>query len=157
MGYDAVGKVYIPLEELQALYEKYCPALKGADYIRLGNPSTVGDELVVDYAVSSECDPRDWSVPPEFLKKKADAVLEKSSELYARDHEDDCECGCQDARLAEKYHDEHACPGCGCLPGEGVTAGCTDPTGCGYHDRVGKDYDRELELERKSDKDDIPF
>jgi len=23
-------------------------------------------------------------------------------------------------------------PGCGCLPGEGVTAGCVHPDGCGY-------------------------
>lgn len=25
-----------------------------------------------------------------------------------------------------------ACPGCGCMPGDGVTEGCDDPIGCGY-------------------------
>ncbi len=26
-----------------------------------------------------------------------------------------------------------ACPGCGCLPGDGITDGCEDEDGCGYH------------------------
>ena len=25
-----------------------------------------------------------------------------------------------------------ACPGCGCEPGDGTTAGCTHPDGCGF-------------------------
>ena len=25
-----------------------------------------------------------------------------------------------------------ACPGCGCLPGDGITSGCTDRDGCGW-------------------------
>ena len=25
-----------------------------------------------------------------------------------------------------------ACPGCGCMPGDGRTEGCIDPDGCGY-------------------------
>lgn len=25
-----------------------------------------------------------------------------------------------------------ACPGCGCMPGDGRTPGCTDPLGCGF-------------------------
>jgi hypothetical protein len=28
--------------------------------------------------------------------------------------------------------EEDACPGCGCMPGDGRTKGCTDPDGCGY-------------------------
>lgn len=28
--------------------------------------------------------------------------------------------------------EDYSCPGCGCLPGEGRTPGCTDPDGCGY-------------------------
>lgn len=28
--------------------------------------------------------------------------------------------------------DQDACPGCGCLPGDGVTPGCQDPDGCGF-------------------------
>ena len=31
----------------------------------------------------------------------------------------------------EEEDDEEACPGCGCVPGGGVTAGCTHPAGCG--------------------------
>jgi hypothetical protein len=28
---------------------------------------------------------------------------------------------------------DEACPGCGCLPGEGVTIDCTHPDGCGFY------------------------
>ena len=39
-----------------------------------------------------------------------------------------------------------ACPGCGCLPGEGLTDGCEDRDGCGYHrsiaDGSGNDLDQ---------------
>lgn len=28
--------------------------------------------------------------------------------------------------------DSQACPGCGCMPGEGMTPECNDPNGCGY-------------------------
>lgn len=31
-----------------------------------------------------------------------------------------------------KYIPE-ACEGCGCLPGEGITEGCSHPEGCGYN------------------------
>jgi len=38
--------------------------------------------------------------------------------------------------LAEAVRQAHksddSCPGCGCRPGDGVTKGCTAPTGCGY-------------------------
>jgi len=36
-----------------------------------------------------------------------------------------------------------ACPGCGCLPGDGLTDGCEDPMGCGYNRQ------RERETEKK--------
>jgi len=29
--------------------------------------------------------------------------------------------------------DPEACPGCGCMPGDGITDGCTHPEGCGYY------------------------
>lgn len=32
---------------------------------------------------------------------------------------------------AEEKEPDDACPGCGCLPGEGLTPGCTDLLGCG--------------------------
>jgi hypothetical protein len=28
--------------------------------------------------------------------------------------------------------DPEACPGCGCMPGDGRTYGCADPDGCGF-------------------------
>lgn len=29
--------------------------------------------------------------------------------------------------------DEYACPGCGCVPGDGYTPGCEHPDGCGFY------------------------
>jgi hypothetical protein len=31
----------------------------------------------------------------------------------------------------EEELDEEACPGCGCMPGDGITEECNDPVGCG--------------------------
>jgi hypothetical protein len=31
----------------------------------------------------------------------------------------------------EEELDEEACPGCGCVPGDGITEECNDPLGCG--------------------------
>jgi len=47
--------------------------------------------------------------------------------------------------------DPDACPGCGCVPGDGVTAGCTHPTGCGAFSPddcryCGGDHDGPCEL-----------
>ncbi len=33
--------------------------------------------------------------------------------------------------------DPEACPGCGCVPGDGITDGCHDPDGCGFHQQAG--------------------
>jgi hypothetical protein len=30
------------------------------------------------------------------------------------------------------YDEDLMCPGCGCLPGDGITNGCDDPDGCGF-------------------------
>lgn len=32
----------------------------------------------------------------------------------------------------DEYTNPEACPGCGCLPGEGRTNGCDHPDGCGF-------------------------
>lgn len=41
--------------------------------------------------------------------------------------------------VCELWHDynvapdeDEACPGCGCLPGKGLTPSCSHPEGCGY-------------------------
>lgn len=37
-----------------------------------------------------------------------------------------------------------ACPGCECVPGEGVSANCNDPDGCGYWKDLEKQYKRTI-------------
>jgi len=44
-----------------------------------------------------------------------------------------------------------ACPGCGCVPGDGVTEGCDHPDGCGYYkpttpDLGETDHDQSLQV-----------
>lgn len=34
--------------------------------------------------------------------------------------------------------DSEGCPGCGCMPGDGLTADCTDENGCGFWREQGK-------------------
>lgn len=57
----------------------------------------------------------------------------------------DCvEAGCADEHagtgecLVEPALPDDACPGCGCRPGHGLTAGCTHPLGCGYFREAAK-------------------
>jgi hypothetical protein len=35
--------------------------------------------------------------------------------------------------MEKRTDTEEACPGCGSMPGDGITPGCDDPMGCGYH------------------------
>lgn len=42
--------------------------------------------------------------------------------------------------------DPEACPGCGCLPGDGLTPGCNDPDGCGYYADLPSTHDRNVLL-----------
>lgn len=37
----------------------------------------------------------------------------------------------EDEEEDEEELDEDACPGCGCVPGDGITEECNDPLGCG--------------------------
>jgi hypothetical protein len=80
------------------------------------------------------------------LSRDLAAHLACAIEEYGRDYGSKCrECGAKDARDtdsggetyctecgAEGEPNPEACPGCGCLPGDGLTDGCEDPTGCGY-------------------------
>jgi len=34
--------------------------------------------------------------------------------------------------------DNEVCPGCGCRPGDGLTASCNDPAGCGFWRAAGQ-------------------
>lgn len=40
---------------------------------------------------------------------------------------EDSDLGAPDSDLGE------ACPGCGCMPGDGLTEGCNHPEGCGFY------------------------
>lgn len=54
---------------------------------------------------------------------------------WSKDHDDDdvCEtCGGDHDGPCDAVPDSDACPGCGCKPGDGVTAGCFHPDGCGH-------------------------
>lgn len=48
---------------------------------------------------------------------------------------------CQDKYGAPEDSPE-GCPGCGCDPGDGLTAGCDAEDGCGYWRHVGALHDR---------------
>jgi len=44
----------------------------------------------------------------------------------------------EDRDVYDAFDNPEACPGCGCLPGDGATTGCDDPLGCGAH-KLGMD------------------
>ena len=68
MGYDAVGRIYIPAEEWYAFLTKFLPKLDGET--AFGRPVVGPDgEIVVEYATSTEAHPADWQVKPSFLQK----------------------------------------------------------------------------------------
>lgn len=75
MGYDGVGKIYIPLEDFNAFVMRYLPEKMHSQHVVLGYAPGNGisfttTDMEIDYAHSTECDPHDWFKPPEFLKKK---------------------------------------------------------------------------------------
>ena len=41
-------------------------------------------------------------------------------------------CEIAGINLECEVDDDCSCPGCGCAPGDGVTADCDHPDGCGY-------------------------
>lgn len=42
----------------------------------------------------------------------------------------------------KKPTDNQACPGCGCMPGDGITQDCNDPNGCGYNRNLEAQYNK---------------
>jgi hypothetical protein len=67
MGWDATGKVYIPLEDFWQFVQKYLPP--GHEEVRFGVPKFTEADVEFDYASSTECSPDQWATPPEFLKE----------------------------------------------------------------------------------------
>jgi hypothetical protein len=65
MGYDATGKIYIPLEEFWEFAAKYLPE-SGAE-VSYGIPHVEGNDLEIDYAASTSCNPSEWTVRPDAV------------------------------------------------------------------------------------------
>ena len=70
MGYDAEGTIYIPAEEFWAFVSKYLPNELGGETL-FGPPMITKDgvDLVVDYSLSTECHPSDWSKESKVATK----------------------------------------------------------------------------------------
>lgn len=63
-------------------------------------------------------------------------LYEGDDGLWRREDEGGVDEGdAESGPFAPDFLDVHpeACPGCRCLPGDGLTVGCVDPNGCGYH------------------------
>lgn len=66
---DGEGTIRIPMDEFYKFIDKYAPHI-GGDYFRCYGIPRIDhgcQDLVIDYAFSSECDPEDWAVPPKAV------------------------------------------------------------------------------------------
>lgn len=67
MSYDAQGNVYIGSEAWLKFVAAFLPA-SDYEYLEIGIPSAEGDgSLIVPYAMSQLCPPREWTEPPSFI------------------------------------------------------------------------------------------
>jgi len=69
MGYDGEGNIYIPLEEFWKFVSDYYPLEKSGAEIVYGKPRIENNDLVISFAVSTDCDPRTWAEKPKALKE----------------------------------------------------------------------------------------
>lgn len=69
MGFDGQGKIYIPLEAWCEFVSGYAPSAKSGAEFSYAPPRIEGEELVVDYAFSTDCHPSSWTLQPYWLKK----------------------------------------------------------------------------------------
>ena len=83
--------------------------------VRFGRDESVSDPGLVAFVVkAANC--------LEVAAAAAEQAIERMVETAA-------------PALRPSEFDPETCPGCGCLPGDGLTEGCSDPDGCGYfHD-----------------------
>lgn len=68
MGYAARGEVWIPMLDWLAFVRKYMPGHEDAEWA-IGPPQMIGDSVVVNWAINTECHPSEEASPPEWLKK----------------------------------------------------------------------------------------
>lgn len=62
MGADGTGSIYIPLAEFWEFVAKYSPDHHGETVY--GVPRVENDDLVIDYAFSTEAHPSTWETKP---------------------------------------------------------------------------------------------
>jgi hypothetical protein len=67
MASDGTGTIYIPLAEFWEFVSKFSPRFDGESVY--GVPRVVGDDLVIDYAFSSECHPSSWMRKPDAVRQ----------------------------------------------------------------------------------------
>lgn len=65
MGADGTGSIYIPLAEFWTFAQKYGPKLDGE--VVYGVPRIENDDLVIDYAFSTEAHPSSWAKKPDSV------------------------------------------------------------------------------------------
>jgi type IV secretory pathway VirB10-like protein len=71
----------------------------------------------------------------EDPRNECPSEVEEEQSRYpnAPQTERDAKLAAEAQTAAEDALDPEACPGCGCLPGDGLTEGCEDEGGCGYY------------------------
>ncbi len=70
MGYDAEGTITIPAEEFWEFVLKYLPNPLGGEII-FSPPIMTSDkiDLVINYALSTHCNPKDWSKKNKIVQE----------------------------------------------------------------------------------------
>jgi hypothetical protein len=70
-SFDAVGTLYIPIEEWHEYLRRKFPFLGSGQFV-LADPKDVGNgELEIQYAMGTDdTHPNDWAVKPEWMKVK---------------------------------------------------------------------------------------
>jgi len=67
-SFDAVGTLYIPLDEWHEFLQKRFPHLGSGQYV-LGSPVTATDDLEIPYALGThDVHPREWAEKPDWMK-----------------------------------------------------------------------------------------
>lgn len=67
MAHVCEGIAYIPLEEFSGFVEGYIPKSDGE--LALGAPKVQDGDLVIPFAVNTECHPSEQSPKPDFLEE----------------------------------------------------------------------------------------
>jgi len=66
MGHLCTGEIFIPMEDFYEFVSRYAPASPGN--MEFGLPTIDGNhDLIVQFAINTECLPSDQVDPPEFL------------------------------------------------------------------------------------------